>query len=304
MAGEPKIMMNNQINNCPVCHSTNWEQDEGAGKLLGLSSTYQVLACSNCKLRRLHPQLNQDELNDLYSQGYFNSASLEKSKQEFEFPENYMDVVIGRHEKFYQVVMELKDLFPSAKNFLDVGAATGDMVHIARKAGFNADGIELSKFAVDQAKKNFGIVLKNIEISEVLDSQYDIVHLNHVFEHFNDPVAELNHLFRIINNGGGLYLEIPYQFHFIERIKNFILPKNTVFSLHSVHHPFFYTPYTIKKILHDHGFSILRFRVFSRDRYPSKTLFQKIKLHLWRVLSWFGVGNYIELTAVKKIKRS
>lgn len=294
--------MTNKIRSsrCPVCHVNDWQLDHEAGRLLGLQSPYCVLVCSSCGQRKLDPQLNQTELEDLYSQGYFNSASVVNSEaQGPELPADYMDVATGRHEQFRNSVAELKALFPKADRFLDVGAASGDMVHIAGKEGLDAEGIEFSEFAVDQARLRFGLELQRIPLSEVPGSQYDLIHLNHVFEHFNDPVAELSHLHRIMGSSGGLYIEIPYQFHLVERIKYRLRPREVPFSLHSIHHPFFYTPRTIKKILRDNGFHLLRFRVFSKNRYPAQTYRQKLKIVFWWVLSWFEIGNYMEVIARK-----
>lgn len=285
---------------CPVCHADSWQQDSEAGKLLGLSAMYRVLVCVSCGQRKLDPQLSQVDLERLYSQGYFNSASCADSEQmELELPTNYLDVATDRQDKFLSTVSKLKVVFPAAKSFLDVGAATGDMVHVARKAGLDAEGIEFSEFAVIEARKRFGLELNRVLLSDVPDARYDLVHLNHVFEHFNDPVVELGHLRRITKPGGGLYIEIPYQFHFIDRLKFRLRPIKVPFSLHSIHHPFFYTPRTIKRILHDHGFRLLQFKVFSIDRYPSQTLLQKLKIVSWWILSWFKIGNYIELIAAK-----
>lgn len=285
---------------CPICRATGWRHDCEAGQLLGLSPIYRVLECVACGQRKLDPQLGPVDLERLYSQGYFNSADCSNSEPpEIELPANYLDVATERHDKFRRSVSELRVLFPSAMNFLDVGAATGDMVHIARNAGLQAEGIEFSEFAVNEARKRFGLELNRMPLSEVPDELYDLIHLNHVFEHFNDPVAELRHLHRITRPGGGVYIEIPYQFHLIDRLKYRLRPVKVPFSLHSIHHPFFYSPRTIKRALRDHGFRLLQFKVFSADRYPSQTVLQKLKMALWWMLSWFQIGNYMELIAAK-----
>lgn len=294
-------MINNlKLSDCPICRSNDWKNDLEAGKMLGLSQIYHVLACNSCGQKKLDPQLGQVDQERLYSQGYFNSAGCEDSVTlAHELPANYLDIATGRQAKFLRTVLELKAVFPVANSFLDVGAATGDMVHVARNAGLDAEGIEFSEFAVNEARKRFGFELKRLSLSEVGNTRYDLIHLNHVFEHFNEPVVELKHLHRILKPDGGLYIEIPYQFNLIERLKYRLRPVEVALSLHSIHHPFFYTPRTIKRILIANNFRILKLRVFTWNRYPSETVIQKLKLISWWVLSWFDIGNYIELIVVK-----
>lgn len=291
-----------KVKPCPVCGLTNYKNDRLAQRMLGLKDGMEVLLCRNCGQRILFPQLSESDFEDLYSEAYFNSEVHGNfgKREGIRMPDYIADVVIGRYDKFRRSLTEMKSLFPTAERFLDVGAATGDMVHLAREDGLDAEGIELSEFAAQQARDRFGLELKQIPLVEVADAQYDLVHLNHVFEHFNDPVDELNHLHRIIKPGGGLYIEIPYQFHIIERLKYRLRPKQVPYSLHSIHHPYFYTPHTIKKILKDNGFRILQFRVFSLDRYTTATFTQKVKVILWWAMSKLQVGNYMELIAIKK----
>jgi SAM-dependent methyltransferase len=181
---------------------------------------------------------------------------------------------------------------------LDVGAATGDMVNIACEMGYQAEGIELSKFAIARAKELYNIDLKQLFLNEIESNSFQIVHLNHVFEHFNDPLTELNHLNRILVDNGILYIEIPYQFHLMERIKYKFFSKPRPFTLHSIHHPYFYTPGTIKSMVINSGFEIIKLNVFSSKRYM-ETNKNWFKMIFWLIISILGIGNHIELYAKK-----
>lgn len=274
--------------------------------MLGLELPYRVLACTGCGQRKLDPQLTDAEIEGLYGHGYFNSGDAEaSSKDEWALPSSdYLtEVATGRHDKFSRSLEKLKSLFPEAKSFLDVGAATGDMVHLARQTGLDAEGIEFSAFAVQQAKQRYGLDLQQLPLSDLEKHEYyDLIHLNHVFEHFNDPVAELGHIHRLLKPGGSVYIEIPYQFHVVERFKFRLKPVAAEFSLHSVHHPYFFTPRTIKKVLRDNGFEIVQFSLFAKERYPAITMIQKLKVVLWWLLSLVSVGNYMEIIAIRRQK--
>ena len=287
--------------NCPVCHQTVHYIDTEASQLIGLREPYQVMVCSECGLGRLTPHLGPMEMETLYAQAYFDSPHASQvGFEDVEPVEDYANTIASRIPKFSQTLNVLKKKFPGKQKFLDVGASTGDMVAIARQAGYQAEGVETSEFAVKRAREKWGIQLMKGSLSEIETESYDIVHLNHVFEHFTNPVAELKNMYRILRNGGGLYLEIPYQFHVIERLHHRFAPRRVPFSLHSVHHPFFYTPNTIRRILRDHGFQVHELNVFSADRYPDSTSTEQIKRLLWKMISLIGIGNYIELIAIKR----
>lgn len=192
-------------------------------------------------------------------------------------------------------------LNPQGKKLLDVGAATGEFVKIAKDIGMHADGIEFSKYAVTKAKEKYGISLWNLPLSGVpKDLTYDFIHLSHVFEHFNEPATELGHISRLLNKEGLIYIEIPYQFHWVEKILFKMKQNPARFTLYSLHHPFFYTPKTIRRLLKLHGFQIIHCSVFDTVRYESKTIAQKIKKIIWYFLSWLSIGNYIEIYAKRR----
>ncbi|MBC7418007.1 MAG: class I SAM-dependent methyltransferase, partial [Pedobacter sp.] len=264
-----------------------------------------VLACSNCGQRYLHPQLTQSELDDLYSGAYFGGHKAQSSDEISNVEElatNYVsDLAFSRHDKYARSIQILKGLNRNAKTLLDVGAATGDFVKIALDNGLAAEGIEYSQFAIELAEKMYGLKLDNLSLADVKkNAHFDIIHLNHVFEHFNHPIDELQHISRLLRDNGLLYIEIPFQFHFIEKL-NFKIKKSLhEFTLHSLHHPYFYTPATISQMLKQQGFEIIKLSVFDEARYKGTGIKGRTKKALWRVLSAFSIGNHIEIYAKKR----
>ncbi len=162
-----------------------------------------------------------------------------------------------------------------------------------------------SNFPNSQCEKAYddhGVKLDRIGLAEITnDRVYDCIHLNHVFEHFNDPRAELTQIQRLLNPGGLLYIEVPYQFQLVEKLMFKVRREPSQFTLHSLHHPFFYTPATIARLLTEHGFDILRITCFDPDRYRAARLYGTFKKALWRVLARASIGNYIELYARRSL---
>ena len=121
------------------------------------------------RLRRLppappRPQLASEELEAVYSGAYFQcSAPVERLSGVAAAPADYAtEVVKSRLDKFVDTLRTIKALNPSAVKLLDVGAATGDFVRAARELGFDAEGIELSEFAVGQADRLNAVRLRRV----------------------------------------------------------------------------------------------------------------------------------------------
>jgi SAM-dependent methyltransferase len=185
-----------------------------------------------------------------------------------------------------------------------VGAATGDFVRAALDFGFEAEGIEVSAFAVEQAGRRNSVRLRQLRLGELEGrSLYDAIHLSHVFEHFNEPLTELAHLRRLLRPGGVLYVEVPYQFNVVERLKHALRPQQGTLSLHSLHHAYFYEPRSLARMLAANGFDVRSLSVFDADRYPARSASARIKLWMWRSLALVGIGTYIEVYAVRRDDR-
>lgn len=296
--------MTKQAQNCPICHSKSWSTDQLAGKILGLPAERNVLHCTACGQMALYPQLTNAELKSLYSDAYFNSGLAAHSQgQNLKVAaSDYISTTApSRHAQFARTIKILRKLHPHAITFLDVGAATGDMVKIAIDHGFAAEGIEFSDYAVNKAFELYAIRLQQTSLSDLNRSNfYDLIHLNHVFEHFNEPQTELVNLHRLLKQNGGLFIEVPYQFNWIERLIFRMRNRRVELSVESLHHPYFYTPNTIRKLLEDHNFEIRKITVFDPNRYPADTLLKHIKKAIWWSFSLVSIGNYIQVFAIRK----
>jgi SAM-dependent methyltransferase len=290
---------------CPLCGGDSWRIDTTASAILALDGRHAVVVCTRCRQRRLDPQLSSDELDSIYSGAYFKSGTLRESEGRLAgvavSPVDYAtEVVATRREKFIDTLRTIKELNPSAVTLLDVGAATGDFVQAARELGFEADGIELSDFAVEQAFRLNSVRLRRLVLADLPGSDlYDAIHLNHVFEHFNDPLAELAHMHRLLRRNGVLYLEVPYQFNIVERVKHAIAPQRATLTLHSLHHAYFYRPRSLARLVAANGFRVQSVSVFDPVRYAVASMPDRIKRLLWRAMGVLGVGNHIELYAIR-----
>ncbi len=106
----------------------------------------------------------------------------------------------------------LEGLRSTGSRALDVGCGLGIMPRYLEYLGFEAHGVEISRDAVEYARRELGqtrIVAGTLESAAFPDAHFELVTLVHVLEHLDDPVPTLREIFRVLRPGGYLYVESP-----------------------------------------------------------------------------------------------
>lgn len=289
--------------NCILCNAAISYENKRFTNYLALPHPYQILNCSDCDLSWLSPRPTITGYAEVYSdQHYFGSG--ESS------PENYQELVSQRLFYYRKRVQWLKYLMRknTPLSILDYGAATGNFVAVARQEGHLCDGVELSGDARLTAIKTLGIKLLSANESQTLNhGQFDVVHMNHVLEHMPDPIGHLQWCRDVLNKDGLLLIEVPNQFHNdLDRVRRFfrVGGKQKIFNSYSLHHTYFFTPSSMRRLMQKSGFEIVKIRTFNPDQAPLRPLrLRNLILRPWLSLSdWtHSGGNIIEVIAKKLI---
>jgi SAM-dependent methyltransferase len=93
---------------------------------------------------------------------------------------------------------------------LDVGAATGSFLEVAKERGWKVFGHEISEDAAGRARKK-GIAMTTGELSlagYASNSFFAITSLD-VIEHVSDPTRALNEMANLLRPGGAILLNTP-----------------------------------------------------------------------------------------------
>jgi len=124
---------------------------------------------------------------------------------------NYEDVVDKEYLRYEislvtsaRLVLKLiKNYFPSGA-ILDVGCATGAFLEMAKKEGYSVEGLELSKWSSEIAKKRgIKIYRKRLDaLAKQKPKSYDVITLFGVIEHFEEPVKEIQAIQKLLKPGG------------------------------------------------------------------------------------------------------
>jgi 2-polyprenyl-3-methyl-5-hydroxy-6-metoxy-1,4-benzoquinol methylase len=123
-----------------------------------------------------------------------------------EFDGQYKDFI------FRSILRELgKRVAPDARRLLDVGAHAGRFMHLAKQAGWQAEGIELNPRTAAYAARRTGAPVHQINAHALQADgrQYSAVTLTDVLEHIPDPLSLLRVLADLLEPGGCVAVKVP-----------------------------------------------------------------------------------------------
>jgi 2-polyprenyl-3-methyl-5-hydroxy-6-metoxy-1,4-benzoquinol methylase len=117
-----------------------------------------------------------------------------------------------RERAFFGIVTD--ECLPKGKGehlALDLGCGTGWLIENLNAVGWKTDGVEWSERAAEHARKvTDGTVwsgdFRDVDIPK---GKYELIVLNHVFEHIRDPKDVLRRVYELLNEGGTAVLNYP-----------------------------------------------------------------------------------------------
>lgn len=136
---------------------------------------------------------------------------------------------------------------------LDVGCGTGWMTRLYADHGFQAVGLEPSSNRARVAEQTYGLtVVKNYLEKVEFSENFDVVVMRHVLEHFSEPMSAVGKARDLLPNKGLLLLTVPN----IDCLGRFLF--ETAWSWALPHHCNFFNPKSLRTLLNNQGFEVLR----------------------------------------------
>lgn len=200
---------------------------------------HEILSCIECGLIYARHIRSREELDSFY---------INMSDEEYKNEEK------GRRISARKILNKLKKLKKKGR-ILDIGCATGFLLDEAKVAGWEAHGVELSRWCVDYARDRLGmdIFCGSLKKAGFKDSFFDAVVLKDVIEHLSDPKETLLEIRRILKPDGIVCISTPD----IDSLMSKML-KARWWGINQAH-LFYFTKKTLSKLLVSAGFSPLKF---------------------------------------------
>lgn len=214
---------------CIVCQKNHWRR-----VINGLvnGQKYSIFQCNNCELGTINPIFK------------------------VEYKDYAVDFYIKNQALFNVYMKEILDYvlqYKTKGKFLDIGANIGLLLNQARNKGFEVEGIEFSKTAIEYGRKTFNLKYyeKDIFSLNLKAENYDVVTMNHVLEHIEDVKKFLSEVHRILKPGGIMVVALPNFASISARVL-----KSRWASLQPQEHIWYFTPKSFAKLLQTQRFII------------------------------------------------
>lgn len=219
---------------CPTCG--------GVDATLELEKDHmRIVRCTACDLVYVSPT--------------FDEAHYKKVYRSTEYQEIVRDLGESSHDyrvqRFGRERVEIMARYVSTARprMLDVGCSTGFVVEAARERGWDAVGLDLNPSAVEYGKGR-GLDLRAVALEDAgfEPASFDAVCLFDVLEHLIDPVRALRACARLVRQGGIVFLYVPNY----DSASRLLMGQDAHF-IWPTHHLNYYTPITIRDLLHREG---------------------------------------------------
>jgi len=213
-------------------------------------------------------------------------------------------------EKYKKYFSKVKGREPR-NNLLDVGSGFGISVNSARKLGFEAEGIEPSKSAVEFSSKKFGIkVTQGLLENDTFKSLFGVVSSWDVIEHVLDPEEFVKNCNRHLEMGGWIILETPDEGAFIRKlvitlakISKGILDYRS--KMYYKEHRFYFSRDGIRMLLERNGFKNVRFfkegSMIEKEILKNKLYSHASGLRLFMIRTVFTIIKHVPAASNKMI---
>jgi len=175
---------------CPCCEAT-------AARVFLVVGKYRMLRCAVCDLVYVYPQPTDDELSAFY-ESYFEAPSADAVR----LAENREPVLRSCLGRIQGLV--------STGSMVDVGAAHGDYLEMARSAGYGVFGIELaSQPCSDMLTRGIPCYNGSLEDAPIERSSVDVITFWDTLEHLPEPLVTLRKARDILRPGGYAFATVP-----------------------------------------------------------------------------------------------
>ncbi len=236
---------------CPICKSLNLKYlFPGTDRLHCISGEFDIYSCISCGVLFTIPQLSGRDLKRFYPDDYyayktFRHRSLkEKLILILTNPLVFVDRSVEKLTNLLLFPFKRKVIGYPGQKVLDVGCGAGEYLKLLRLKDCELFGIDYGK-ADEEGLAQVGIKYTNCELKDApfTDQMFDVITMNHVFEHLDDPIFHAKKLYRMLMLGGILIVGVPNvasinRYIFGRLWMNFDIPR----------HLFHYTPKVISNI--------------------------------------------------------
>jgi 2-polyprenyl-3-methyl-5-hydroxy-6-metoxy-1,4-benzoquinol methylase len=216
-----------------------------------------IRECRSCHLMVLDPMPSEDELSAVYNEGYFDNEQLTQADPSRMY--GYVDYISERinKQRGYRAICErVRELLLcefARPRLLDYGCGLGFFLDAAYEYGFDVEGVEFNRYALNYIRKRYRYPAHGPE-EPTGQLSWDVITMFDVIEHLRDPFAMLDTAHRLLVPDGLLVLSTMDSTSLTSRL----MGKRLEDFRRIREHLFFFDRANLASILGKHGFDVLR----------------------------------------------
>lgn len=310
---------------CLICNSKNKRfLFLAKDRLHAIPGTFRVMRCTKCGCIMLDPQPSMAEVAKYYPSTYHAYARYNPNTRKERFAIAMYKQYFGQSGNILSKLLFLPfkhllrgtHIIPGGK-ILDVGCGNGSFLTKMQLAGMDAYGVEFSPDGAKEAQRR-GLKVKcgTLEQQKYPSNFFDVITLNHVYEHVPDPLGTLKELKRILKPDGRVIIAVPNARSLAAKLFGRFWA-----SLDAPRHLSIHTPHTMRVAAEKAGMDIAGIRYISfpfqfqaslayvfnpHGRVPlDKTWLGENRLAYWLLfplvylVDFLRIGDVIEVTLKK-----
>jgi|TARA_B100001079_G_C16362449_1_gene493537 SAM-dependent methyltransferase len=182
-----------------------------------------TVICISCGLLYSNPRMTKDA-----TKWFYQSDIYRKIYEGSNYLHNAQNKIDNQHgEWIYKSIIPFLD--KHQYSVLEIGCGGGWNLVSFENNGWHIVGYDFSNELTELGRSN-GINCISGSVDSI-QGKHDVIILNHVFEHFLDPLKNINKIKRHLNHNGLLYIAVPnienYSINQIQNAHNYYYTKKT-----------------------------------------------------------------------------
>ena len=163
---------------------------------------FEISKCNVCGNNFASVRLKKEVLNERFYKYWLPSMFLNKG-------EDKAKTTARENDAEFQLGILAN--YKNPGKILDIGAAGGTFLSVAKIKGWDIYGTDISNKCVNKAKEFYGIDLFETEVEGIKEGGFDAIVLWNTLEHLYFPLREMKHLKSLLKDDGVFLIKIPFH---------------------------------------------------------------------------------------------
>jgi SAM-dependent methyltransferase len=210
---------------------------------------FNLCRCPECRLEFANPRPIFNELRSIvYNDKYFPPSPVARK------------IDPSRQYQFSRQLSTLQKFFERKGRLLDVGCGEGSFLAYAQQKGWDVTGTDI-RLSREARELSCRLLEGRLEQVDLEPKSFDVIRFNHVLEHTQNPLAELERSRQLVAENGLIFISVPNLAGISARIKSFqsrfYLKSHRWRHYAAIHHLWYFTPVSLQALVEKAGLRTL-----------------------------------------------